>query len=62
MHIKAVAVQQGYKTLRPTVAWLEHKNDQLNVKNLEKSTKLGDMLKLRCVLKFTKRTSFGKMF
>jgi len=57
MHSKAVAaVQQGYKAL--TVACLEHKNDQLNVKSRKKSTELNEILKLRSVLKCT--TSFGK--
>ena len=53
MYIKALAAQQGYKTL--TVAWLnvQTSNNQLNVKNLEKSTKLSEFLKLHSVQKLT---------
>jgi len=60
MYIKAVAAQQGCKTL--TVACLNIKtwNNQLNVKNLEKSTELSEFLKLHSVLKST--TSLGKKF
>jgi len=59
MYIKALAAQQGYKTL--TVACLNIKtwNNQLNVKNLENSTELSEFLKLH-VLKLT--TSLGKKF
>ena len=58
MYIKALAAQQGYKTL--TVACLNIKtwNNLLNVKNLEKSTELSEFLKLHSVLKLT--TSLGK--
>ena len=60
MYIKALAAQQGYKTL--TVACLNIKtwNNQLNVKNLEKSTELSKFLKLHSVLKLT--TSLGTKF
>jgi len=45
-----------------TVAYLKHKNknNQLNVKNLETSTELRELLKLHSVLKFT--TSSGSDF
>ena len=55
MHIIAVAVQKSCETF--TVVCLEHRNDQLNVKNLEMLTELSEILKLRSVLKFI--TSFG---
>ena len=61
MYIKTLAAQQGCKTL--TVACLKHKTvlkNQLNIKNLEKSTELSELLKLHGVLKFT--TSLGKKF
>jgi len=61
LYIKALAAQQGYKTLT-AVACLNITtwNNQLNVKNLEKSTELSEFLKLHSVLKLT--TSLGKKF
>ena len=59
MYMKALAAQQGYKTL--TVACLNIKtwNNQLNVKNLEKSTELSEFLNYTVyILKLT--TSLGK--
>ena len=60
MYIKTLAAQQGCKTL--TVACLKHKQykNQLNIKNLEKSTELSELLKLHSVLKVN--TSLGKKF
>ena len=58
IYIRTVAAQQGYKTL--TVACLKTYDDQLNNKNLEKSTEFSEFLKLHSVRKLT--TSLGKKF
>jgi len=43
MYIKALAAQQGYKTLTVACQNIKTWNNQLNVKNLEKSTELSEL-------------------